>query len=110
MHASRAVAVHFVSRSLKSKCKSQKAKLLYSPAANGIVCRLKATPKFCALIFDFCIGATNKVSRGSGKRVRNTLVTYPEVRNNPAKAGLIPDVIPIRKSSEVKPSGALGGA
>ena len=29
----------------------------------------------------------------SGKRERNTLVTCPEVRNNPAKAGLIPDAI-----------------
>jgi hypothetical protein len=29
----------------------------------------------------------------SGKRVRNTLVTYPKVRNNSAKAGLIPDVV-----------------
>ena len=29
----------------------------------------------------------------SGKRVSNTLVTYLEVRNNPAKAGLIPDVV-----------------
>ena len=30
----------------------------------------------------------------SGKRERNTLVTYPKVRHNSAKAELIPDVIP----------------
>jgi len=29
----------------------------------------------------------------SGKRVSNTLVTYLKVRHNPAKAGLIPDVV-----------------
>jgi len=29
----------------------------------------------------------------SGKRVRNTLVTYPEVRDNLSKDGLIPDVL-----------------
>ena len=29
----------------------------------------------------------------SGERVSNTLVTCPEVRHNPAKAELIPDVI-----------------
>ncbi len=29
----------------------------------------------------------------SGKRESNTLVTYPEVRYNPSKDGLIPDVI-----------------
>ncbi len=31
----------------------------------------------------------------SGKRVRNTLVTYPEDRNNSPKGELIPDVIPL---------------
>ena len=39
----------------------------------------------------------------SGKRVRNTLVTCPEVRNNSPKGELIPDVVPIRKASGRKP-------
>lgn len=36
----------------------------------------------------------------SGKRVRNTLAIYPAVQNNPAKAGLILDVIIVRKDDE----------
>ncbi len=42
----------------------------------------------------------NGVSRDSGERVSNTLVTYPEVRDNPAKAGLIPDVVVPRRRDE----------
>ena len=35
-----------------------------------------------------------------GERVSNTLVTCPEVRYNPAKAGLIPDVIHLHMQVE----------
>ena len=45
----------------------------------------------------------------SGKRVSNTLVTCPEVRDNGPKGPLIPDVIHGRKSVEESPKGASRG-
>ena len=45
---------------------------------------------FCNLNFEFEHRAIARCDHG--KRVSNTLVTYPEARNNPAKAGLIPNV------------------
>ena len=42
----------------------------------------------------------------SGKRVRNTLVTYPEARHNSSKGGLIPDVV-LRLLSEAESRKAL---
>ena len=35
-----------------------------------------------------------------GKRVSNTLVTYLEVRHNPPKGGIIPDVVARQMSGE----------
>ncbi len=43
------------------------------------------------------------ISAGSsGARVSNTWVIYPEDRYNPAKAGLIPDVVPGGHPSGIK--------
>ena len=38
----------------------------------------------------------------SGKRVRNTWVTYPQVGDNPGKLGLIPNVVPRRMTGYLK--------
>jgi hypothetical protein len=46
----------------------------------------------------------------SGERVSNALVTYPKVWDNPAKAGLIPDVVIGIRNRCLKDLFALGGA
>ncbi len=48
--------------------------------------------------------------RLSGERVSNALVTYPKVWDNPAKAGLIPDVVIGIRIRCLKEQFALGGA
>ncbi|TSC76550.1 MAG: hypothetical protein G01um101431_683 [Parcubacteria group bacterium Gr01-1014_31] len=47
-----------------------------------------------------CKSNESAARRTSGERVSNTLVTCPEVRNNQAKAWLIPDVIRWHESAE----------
>jgi hypothetical protein len=46
----------------------------------------------------------------SGERVSNALVTYPEVWDNPAKVGLIPDVVIGFRNRCLKDLFASGGA
>ena len=42
-----------------------------------------------------CKSNGSDASQISGKRVRNTLVTYPKARDNLSKDGLIPDVLAV---------------
>ncbi len=55
---------------------------------------------FC--IINFKLECRAVARHDSGNRVSNTLVTYPEDGNKPAKAGLIPNVVGLMISGPVK--------